>query len=330
MIELPPGYLLRRPLKTDAEAIAALMIACDIADSGEPDTSVEDLMDDWALPRFDLTRDAWLVIAHDRALIGYAWLWDRKPHVDFQGDVHVLPGHRGRSLEAVLLRLLEERASEHRTAAPPGERVRLNVFAQQGSVLSGYLEGGGYARIRTFLRMTINLKNGYPEPSLSPGVEIRPFRLGIDEVVVHEVIGEAFADHFRFVPEPHDEWVARRTGHAEFDPDLWLVAWEGERAAGAVLPYQFGDLSWIRELGVRTAWRGRGIGKALLLESFRAFERRGKERVSLGVDAENVSGATRLYENVGMSVEQRHDLYQLEVIGKKEASFRSRPEGRGR
>jgi ribosomal protein S18 acetylase RimI-like enzyme len=80
---------------------------------------------------------------------------------------------------------------------------------------------------------------------------------------------------------------------------------------GAVLPYVFGDLGWVRELGVRSRWRGRGVGKALLLETFRAFELLKLERVSLGVDAENATGATRLYEGVGMREEERHDLYHM-------------------
>ena len=82
---------------------------------------------------------------------------------------------------------------------------------------------------------------------------------------------------------------------------------------GAILPFQFGDLSWVRELGVRAAYRGRGVGKALLVNAFRMFDNRGSRRVSLGVDAGNTTGATALYEKAGMKVEQRHELYQRPV-----------------
>jgi ribosomal protein S18 acetylase RimI-like enzyme len=51
---------------------------------------------------------------------------------------------------------------------------------------------------------------------------------------------------------------------------------------------------------VRRAWRGRGFGRALLHHSFREFRRRGLTRAALGVDAANATGATRLYESVGM------------------------------
>jgi mycothiol synthase len=311
MSELAPGYLLRRPELTDAPGILALLIACDIADYGHPDSTLEDLQADWALPRFDRSRDSWTVTEPDGAIAGYAWAWDRVSHVDVQGDVYVLPDHCGKGIEQVLLDLLEGRGREHAAAAPAGAEAHLAIFAKPACGLAALLESRGYALIRTFLRMTIDLKAGYPAAGAPAGIEIRCFRRGVDERAVQAVVEESFADHFRFAAEPHDEWVSRRLGHPEFDPDLWFVAWEGEEVVAAVLSYAFGNLGWVRELGVRTRWRGRGIGKALLLETFHAFEHRRLDRVSLGVDAENASGATRLYLGVGMFEEQRHDLYQL-------------------
>jgi mycothiol synthase len=312
--ELPEGYLLRRPTPDDAEAVAQVMIAVDVDESGKPDTSVQDVRDDWALPRFSLERDAWVVTSGPTSargtIVAYAWVWDRVPNVDIQGDLYVHPEHKGRGIEAFLLGILEGRTAEYVATAPSGETVRLGVFAKAGSTLASELAGRGYDHVRTFLRMTIELKSGYPDTPALGDIEIRGFRRGVDEAALHRAIEEAFSDHYRFAAEPHDEWVSRRTGHAEFDPTLWRIAWEGDEAVAGILPYQFEDLSWVRELGVRPKWRGLGIGKALLLETFRDFERRGRTAVSLGVDAENASGATRLYESVGMREEQRHDLYQ--------------------
>jgi ribosomal protein S18 acetylase RimI-like enzyme len=55
-------------------------------------------------------------------------------------------------------------------------------------------------------------------------------------------------------------------------------------------------------LGVRRPWRGRGLGEALLRRSFAALHARGQRRIRLSVDAENPTGATRLYERAGMRV----------------------------
>jgi mycothiol synthase len=314
MTELPAGLLLRRPAKEDLQATVDLLNACSIVDLGYPDSTPEDLAADWALPRFDLSRDAWLVVSPEKRLVGYGWLWDKKPHVDIHGDVYVHPDHRGRVIETVLLERIEERAREHVPAAPASESVEIGMFAPVGdSYMSPLFYDRGYERIRTFFRMRIDLAGGYPAPSWPVGIVARAYRPGVDEAAAYIVLQESFADHFRFAPEPQGEWVDRRVGYGNFDPALWLIAWDGEEPAGAILTYNFPDLGWVRELGVRRLWRGRGIGKALLLESFRLFDQRGQGRVCLGVDAANATGATKLYEQVGMRVEQAHDLHQLVI-----------------
>ena len=67
-------------------------------------------------------------------------------------------------------------------------------------------------------------------------------------------------------------------------------------------------------LGVRPGWRRRGLGRALLLHSFRELRDRGRLKADLGVDAENTTGAVRLYERAGMCVAHRMDTYEL-VLG---------------
>ena len=51
------------------------------------------------------------------------------------------------------------------------------------------------------------------------------------------------------------------------------------------------ELGWIGTLGVRPAWRRRGLGEALLRAAFAELFARGRRRVGLGVDTENVTGA---------------------------------------
>jgi ribosomal protein S18 acetylase RimI-like enzyme len=66
-------------------------------------------------------------------------------------------------------------------------------------------------------------------------------------------------------------------------------------------------------LGVRKPWRKRGLGKALLVHAFREFRDRGYDRATLGVDSENPTGATRLYESVGMHVETTFVTFEKEL-----------------
>jgi mycothiol synthase len=69
-------------------------------------------------------------------------------------------------------------------------------------------------------------------------------------------------------------------------------------------------LGWVHTIGVRRPWRGRGIGESLLRHSLAAFAARGLTKAGLGVDSENETGATRLYERVGMRVSRRYDSFR--------------------
>jgi mycothiol synthase len=66
-------------------------------------------------------------------------------------------------------------------------------------------------------------------------------------------------------------------------------------------------------LAVRRSWRGRGLGSALLTHAFRELYGRGLRRIALNVDAENPTGATRLYERAGMRVGQQYATYGKEL-----------------
>ena len=72
-------------------------------------------------------------------------------------------------------------------------------------------------------------------------------------------------------------------------------------------------MGWIRALGVRPRWRRRGLGTALLLHAFGALYARGQRRIGLGVDAENTTGAVRLYERAGMRAAWQADIYERKL-----------------
>ena len=69
-------------------------------------------------------------------------------------------------------------------------------------------------------------------------------------------------------------------------------------------------MNWLVRSPAGLRWRRRRLALALLLHSFRELRGRGRKRVTLGVDAENTTGATRLYERVGMTVILRDDAYE--------------------
>jgi ribosomal protein S18 acetylase RimI-like enzyme len=134
-------------------------------------------------------------------------------------------------------------------------------------------------------------------------------------------LDEAFQDSWGYVKRPEEEGFARFEHRViqdpAFDPTLWYLAMDGEEIAGvAGCDPQTGEdteMGFVSVLGVRRLWRRRGVGLALLHHAFGEFHRRGKKRVGLGVDADSLTGATRLYERAGMHVARQIVTYEKEL-----------------
>jgi ribosomal protein S18 acetylase RimI-like enzyme len=111
-----------------------------------------------------------------------------------------------------------------------------------------------------------------------------------------------------------DDWWEMRSNDPQFDPSLWFLVRDGDEIA-AINRCEGGRHGggYVGLLGVRKPWRKRGLGKALLLHAFREFRDRGYDRATLGVDSENPTGATRLYESVGMHVETTFVTFEKEL-----------------
>ncbi len=107
-----------------------------------------------------------------------------------------------------------------------------------------------------------------------------------------------------------------------FDPTLWFLAFEGEQIAGGALCNDEVDmdLGWVGQLAVLRPWRRKGVGLALLLHAFGEFYKRGRRKVGLGVDSQNLTGAVRLYERAGMHAARQYISYQKELRAGKELS----------
>jgi mycothiol synthase len=187
------------------------------------------------------------------------------------------------------------------------------VVQGDDEVLREAVEGEGFQAIRHSYQMRIALTDDVPAPQWPDGIVVRSMR-GDDEERVYEANTEAFADDFYFVQQPFEEWHADAFGRENFDPTLvWLAEDDGELAGFSVNSWHASgdpEFGWIGSLGVRPRWRRRGLATALLRHSFRDFRSRGATRVGLGVDAQNTTGAVKLYERVGMQVARRNDTYE--------------------
>lgn len=287
---LPDGFRVRPASVDDAAAVNELVIAADTAVQGWSDSSVSELLDWWRLT--DLATDSWLV--EDDGVAAHVVVIPHGETADIDGFVH--PEKTGLGLGAWLVRRGEARIRELGFA-------RALTWCLAGDTRARQLfEGAGFREVRRFYRMLVEHDTEPQAAEWPDGVEVGTFERG-DARAFHAALTESFADEWNFVPESFEDWAERRIGAPDFDPTLWFIARDGDEIAGVLrCDAERGGAGWVGALGVRPGWRKRGLGLALLRHAFGEYYRRGQPRVALGVDAENPTGATRLYERAGMHV----------------------------
>jgi mycothiol synthase len=257
------------------------------------------------------------VLEHDGRIVGYGDLEISPDAVTV--DV-AAPGHWD-----TVLQWAEETARARNVP-----RVRVLLYAE--NELAEALARRGYRYWRSAFKMEIDLDDPVPRAHPPDDVELRDYA-DADAELLRNALNEAFReDPFHHETGP-DEFRTAYLGERGFDPSLWRLAWDGHELAAFVIAFaeRHGDktLGYVHALGVRTAWRQRGIGRALLLDVLKRFQKRGLARATLGVDAENVTKAMQLYESIGMRIVSRGDNWVLDFRPKPVAE-RSRAPQRAR
>lgn len=309
---LPQGFQMRCPTMDDLKAVHNVIGSSDFAYHGSTDITLEELRTDWLAPTFNLQQDAWLITGPSGQVVGYTSVGQRE-HARIYSEVLVLPEYAHLGLQDHLLAQVEQWGQGQVPQARADARVAISCFVaqndEQGVLI---LQRHGFKEIRRSWNMEIEMNEAPSKPEWPAGISVRTFRPG-DERVVFETDEEAFQDHWGHMPgnfENFKHWTVERES---FDPSLWFLAYEGDRIAGISLCMHRDELGWVDTLAVLRPWRRVGLGKALLQHSFGEFYRRGTRNVGLGVDAQNLSGATRLYERVGMHVVRVYINYEKEL-----------------
>jgi mycothiol synthase len=285
---------------------------------------LNEVANEWSTPGFNQETDSRIVTSPEGQVVGYCDVWDMKPHVsiDCWGRVH--PDHTNLGIGSYLLEWAQGRAQQAISKAPPEARVTMDCSTiTLNQAAEELFQAAGMQRVRYFFRMVIDLDSHPIEPQWPEGIEIRPMVVGKDEWPMIEAVDEAFRDHWGYVERPIEEeyerWMHHINNNDDFDPTIYFSAWDGDQIAGVLLcwpkSHDDHDMGWVDGLCVRRPWRKRGLGLALLLHSFGVFHKRGKSRVGLGVDAENITGALRLYEKAGMhsDPDRTYVAYEVEL-----------------
>jgi mycothiol synthase len=328
-------YVMRPATLDDVPDAVAMFNACTRQLLGVDEHNVDDYRLEWQIPGLNLDTDVRVVVAPGGRLVGCIEVWDLSdPHVRVNVWGHVHPEHQGRGIGLAMLGWAEGRARRAIAQAPEGARVFMtNPIIGADHAAAALLDKAGFRLIRHGWKMQLDLDPGTPPaaPEWPDGIVVRPMRVERDERATVQAVRDAFRDHWGHVEQPFahefERWSHFMRNDPNFDASIWFLAWDGDAIAGVSLcwpkAHSDPDMGWVGTLGVLRPWRRRGLGLALLRHSFGEFYRRGKQRVGLGVDAQSLTGATRLYERAGMRVARVYNTYEKELRSGKDLSTQS-------
>ena len=305
-----------RPPRPDADGPAVVRVwnSDSIAWNGTATASLDWVVAPWRAAGADLDRNFGVISTDAGEVVAYFFLEFTPPYDDVSALGGVAASHHGRGLGTAIVAEIERRAAILAELAPAGNEVTLSMGSladepRVGAILTAH----GYVEIRRFLTMEIEF-DGPRQPAVPPaGVVLEPLEPG-QEHAVHAVMTAAFEDHWGGGMDSEDRFLQRHVLGEVFRPELWRLAWQDGRLVGALVgepaAVQRPEHGYVALVGVPREERRRGIGEALLRSAFDGFEAIGKRGAFLIVDGESTTGATRLYERVGMTAEPQYATWR--------------------
>jgi mycothiol synthase len=221
-------------------------------------------------------------------------------HADVDGgwiDLIVHPDARRQGIGTALLR-----EAEGATTAPATFLTGLSTEPRAAA----FAEANRYSKAWEVWLMGLDLPPELPAPDWPEGVTVRTFSED-DAQEVKDLLDLAYREEFHHHPMAFDSWRRFMLEDPMFDAEAWFLAVAEGRIVGAALNW---DEGYVKDLVVHPDWRGRGLGKALMVQTLGEFSRRGLPRVTLKTDSNNPTGAWKLYERLGMGVERTYVIFQ--------------------
>ena len=178
------------------------------------------------------------------------------------------------------------------------------------------------SQVRYFVNLARHLNGNLKPAQVPPGIRLRTIDVERDIRTVWQVANRAFRDHWGYTEAKLEEFV-HWVKMPHFRPELWFLA--EQEASGKVvgLGLSLIDPDWIARTGRQEGYvdtlavvrehRKQGLGMALLMQSLRALRQTGMEGAHLHADADNLTGAMRLYRRAGFSVRKTSLAFQRPV-----------------
>jgi mycothiol synthase len=220
------------------------------------------------------------------------------------GGVH--PDHRGDGVGHSLLdAVLAAATSRLESIGDDTPTVIRTYLPTVDPVLDAMFERRGFTAVRWF----DDLHRAVAHPPVAqptPGITIVDWDATRSEEL-RAVKNAAFEDHWGSEPSTEHEWhQLTEGGHARPDLSRMAVTDDGTIVGLLLVHRHAADdtvlgarYAWIDKVATLSSHRGQGIGAALIAASIGAMAADGIERVALGVDSANPTGAHELYRRLG-------------------------------
>ena len=265
---------------------------------------------------------AWLDLVHGgrRGVYGFTAREAGVPHLIGYAQVSVGNGSWAlemvvhplhRSLDSGVTRSLLKTSVEQ-IAAAGGGHVHIWLSQRDHDTVE-VLREEGFTRGRNLIQMRRRLP--LERDLATQSIETRPFKVGVDEEQWLSVNNLAFAQH----PEQGGwtrETLASRQQESWFDPNGFLLHFEGERLVGFCWTKVHLDveppMGEIYVIGVDPAFGGRGLGKRICVAGLNHLAAKRLPIAMLYVDAEN-HGAVSMYEHLGFHPDHVDTAYVADI-----------------
>ena len=314
-----------RPLRNeDAVALHQLELDCAPVDGGTSIATIADQKRKLEGAGDKLMTDTLCAVDCAGRLTAAAWVtWDDRSAHEYRAflDGRVHPDYRGRGLGSFILQWMESRARQILTALKRDRPAVLRIdFYDRSDDALALFEQYGFRFVFAEEEWRRDVRQGVPVTELPEDMAVVTWSPQHANQFF-DVYQDAFRERPGFPNWSEDTWRLNFTGGAGFRPDLSLLLQQGTEAVGFAICHvetegaqDRAGVGWIVQMGVRPAWRKRGLGSALLNEVMHRFQAEGLGWAALEVNMDNYR-ALRLYRRLGFEFRRRRTSYQKVVSG---------------